>query len=148
MNRIKLTILTLIIIVCFGFVGCFGPGSGDYSYNISKDYKVYSAGTTLIVKENEGEFNPETTIPSDIKLVGWNDKFICVMQKNQESHIENGIVNVIEDDTENYWIINIENDEVYGPMIKDEYNNKKIELGIEKIKLKSPDKFRYLEETK
>lgn len=104
----------------------FGPGAADYCYNISGDYKLYHAGDSDIVQDDN------TIIYGDIIKIAWDEDFICAIQE--------------VDDTLNYWIIDVTTDKIYGPLTEDYFESKRNELGVNtNLKLKSPERFRYLE---
>lgn len=103
-----------------------GPGNADYSYDMVKNYAVYRPGNDQRYITIRDGSSYESIINGYITKVGWNNQYI-----------------IAEESETNYWIIDVETDEVYGPFNKKEFNNQREILNVsEDIKMKDPDYYR------
>ena len=82
----------------------------------------------------------KTVIHAKVTKVAWDDNFILTEQ-----------IPLIEETMEldktklNYWIIDVNTEEIYGPLTKEELELKRSELQIDSsLELKDPEKFKYL----
>lgn len=122
---IKKTFLVIIILLCSCVaLGCMGPGSADYSYKLSENYTlVRSSSDCIFISDNKSHI----IISSNILGIAWDNNFILAKH------------------TENYFIIDVKTDTKYGPLTKKDFENKRKDLNIsKKLKLESPDKYKYL----
>lgn len=120
----KICMFLMVISIFASFSGCFGPGINDYVYDLSGKYKMFHVENSRIINDLN-----ETIIDGDIVKIGWDDSFICAIQSKEN--------------IDNYWIIDVMNNNIIGPLNENDFKNKKMELGIsEKIKLKKTDKYR------
>lgn len=141
----KITVVAILGVICaftilFGlfianiFTGGFGAGTGDYVYNLSDKYQVQhaAASSELGYTKIENIVDSRVVVGNELNGIAWDENFICARQKINEK--------------EQYWLIDLNKDNIYGPFTEDEFNIKKEELGVNKdLKLKKPEKYRNLE---
>lgn len=115
-----------IFILCLFLYGC--AGASDYDIDLPGDYSIVRLSSQEIIlapKIEEGSWG-ERVVPTKIVEVGWNSDFIICKQENlnnQELY---------------YWIININDKKVTGPInyekFQEEINAKKINnIKLQKI---------------
>lgn len=106
----KYILIISIIVLMFSFSGCefvVGPGSADYSYKLSGNYELYHAGYTSIYK---GDY--EIVVTAEVKKIAWDDLYILARQE--------------DDDKINYFIIDVNQDKVLGPLSEEDFNKKEM----------------------
>lgn len=105
---------------------------GDYDIDLPGNYSVIrtSANEVTIAQKTEEGWWGEDLIPSKVVEVGWNNRFIYCKQ--------------IEPSTEEdyYWILNIDSEEIEGPLEYDEFVSKLGEYSIGEIELKEVESLR------
>ena len=130
MQKFGFFIVAFMLVLLTGCSGYFGPGMADYSYSLSDEYKLSHAGESSIV-DKDGNF----VINRNISGIAWDSEFILAEQ--------------VSDKKTSFWIICLKNNNISGPLSKEEYENKKTELNIsKKLTLESPDKYKKLDEAK
>ncbi len=128
------SIIFIIILIPVIFLGCgyLGPGSADYSYDLSSKYIIYrpsSDCTELDKKENR---NMTVVVDSMVSGIAWNENFIIAEQTKNNS--------------KNYWIIDIKQDKVYGQLNYEDFDKQRYFLKIDsKLRLENPDKYKNLD---
>lgn len=114
----------------FSFSGCefvVGPGTADYSYNLSGKYSLHHAGSSYICKENNGLV--QKIIEPNISGIAWSDSYIIAKQE--------------KDNEVSYYIIDANQDKILGPFSEEDFNKKRDELKIDEgLKLKDPEKYK------
>jgi hypothetical protein len=107
----------------------FGPGTSDYNYKLSGNYKLFHAGETYILKGD----GMTKVVEGNLIGITWDNNFILVEQEKDESII--------------YWIIDAKEDKRYGDFNKSEFEEKKNKLKVNaQLKFEKPEKYKYLEE--
>ncbi len=137
----KLFIICTLLLLTLNLCGCFGPGMNDYDYEMVKDYRVcHSSANAIVIYRNDDSVGIKTVIDAKVTKVAWNDNFILA----EQIPLIEGTMKL--DETKlNYWIIDVNTDELYGPLSKEEFKSKRSELEIDSnLKLKDPEKFKYL----
>ena len=105
----------------------------DLKYYITEDIYLYRTSRYMITLKGEyGDSNDDEGIPACIDSVGWNEKYIVVLQYNLKNENEHNSYLIPDKTQSNYYIIDIKTKEMIGPISKKEYQEKK----IENIKLK------------
>lgn len=138
-------IICTLLLLTFNLSGCFGPGMNDYTYTLVKDYQLSHSSSNDIVIFKSGDVGTETVgietvVHAKVTKVAWDDNFILAEQ-----------IPLIEETMEldktklNYWIIDVNTEELYGPLTKEELELKRSELQIDSsLELKDPEKFKCL----
>ncbi len=134
-------IICTLLLLTFILSGCFGPGMNDYTYTLVKDYQLsHSSSNDIVIFKNDDNVGIETVVHAKVTKVAWDDNFILAEQ-----------ISLIEKTMEldktriNYWIIDVDTEELYGPLTKEELELKRSELQIDSsLELKEPEKFKYL----
>jgi hypothetical protein len=127
-----ISILSIIILT-----GC--PGAIDFMAwkNLGHDY-IYHEPAALPCIEKE---HSDKGIPGIVFSYDYNDKFIIVLEKDillpekEKTKLisENKYYDLLlEKGVSRYWLIVHANDSIYGPFKKEEYLQKREELGIPK----------------
>lgn len=130
MKKIFFSFLLLSSIFIFGCSNYFGPGTADFNYELSGEYKLSHAGNnnTFIYSTKTSQ----TVIDADITGIAWNSDFILIEQSQKN--------------TKNYWVIDINSNKIYGPLgaidFKEELENLNVDTNLE---LTSPDTYKHLE---
>ncbi len=116
----------------FFILGCDNQNLGNNYYYLP-EYEAIDVGYpggAIIYK------SPQKYLFNDIKIYGnvinvkYNDNFIIAIQKTDSSFLKKNIQNINKKDSLRYFIIVKESDIVYGPYNKNEYLQKRYELGI------------------
>lgn len=129
--------LTLLIVYCFILSGC--AGLADYTISLDNGYRIdrLSAHQIQIYGEeavndgNENTFN-YLYVPAEVIAVWWDKQYIIAKQlhlKTNERGVEEPPQNPTDDDY-SYWIIDIDKNEVKGPLTLKELENDTNQLGI------------------
>lgn len=115
----------LIGLLFFSLLLCGCAGLADYDIDLPGDYSVIrtSADNVIIApKVGSGTWG-ETVIPTKVLEVGWNNNFIIAKQED------------ISINKKNYWIINIELNEIEGPLESQDFEKKLLDYNIKEIEL-------------
>jgi len=122
--------LSFIILSCILYgCGYFGPGMADFDYHLSGSYHLYKAGEAKIWTCYGSS---KQIVEGNITGIAWDDDFILAEQ--------------IKDGKKNYWIIDVKNNKIYGPLSEPDFNAKGKELKTNsKLKLEKPEKYKSLE---
>ena len=130
-------ILTLLIVSSFILSGC--AGLADYTISLDNGYRIdrLSAHQIQIYGDeavNDGDDNTfnHLYVPSEVTAVWWDDQYIIAKQlclRADERGYEEPIQNPTEDDY-SYWIIEIDKNEVKGPLTLKELENDTNQLEI------------------
>ena len=129
--------LILLIISCFILSGC--AGLADYTISLDNGYRIdrLSAHQIRIYGEeavNDGRENISNHlyVPAEVTAVWWNKEYIIAKQlhlKTNERGVEEPPQNPTDDDY-SYWIIEIDENRVKGPLTLKELENDSEQLGI------------------
>ncbi|MEH6944856.1 DUF3997 domain-containing protein [Bacillus sp. JJ722] len=119
------------IMSLFFLTGC--PGAADYDIDLPGNYSIVRTSAhdvTIAPKTGEDSWGA-TIIPAKVTEVGWNDKYIIAKQINlvKDSKSNNGSEIPDEQDYQ-FWIIQIENGKVTGPLDDSGLTKKKEEYEI------------------
>jgi hypothetical protein len=117
---------------------------GAYEVHLPEGYSlIRSSAHEVTLNKQIDDINwGEAIIPAEVVEIAWNDKYILVKQIGLKRRNPNNIGDTYEIPDESkvsYWILEIENNDVYGPFNEKEFSEKKEELfissNIELIKL-------------
>ncbi len=135
----KLTLVLLWWILS----GC--AGLADYEINLDNGYRIdrLSAHVTAIygdepIKSDDESFNNHLYVPAKVTDVWWNEEYIVAKQMvlvADERGYEQPPEQPSLDDFQ-YWLIDVHNHQVLGPLDEKELENETDKLGLtEKISL-------------
>ncbi|MCR6095504.1 DUF3997 domain-containing protein [Salipaludibacillus agaradhaerens] len=128
----KGTIIYYLLIFIL-LVGCVGPGTGDFDIDLGENYSVISTSpdSIVIAPRNSSTNGWEAPIiPSKVTEVSQSENFILAKQIQELDDSDNHSTKI------NYWILNIVNDDVHGPLNEDEFETLTIDLNIHDIDFK------------
>lgn len=115
----------LILVVAFLsllLTGCFGPGTQDWTYDITDEYSIIRSNTQNIVLTK----NNTEVIPTYVKEFAFTDKYILVKRTNIENDKPSEKI-------ANYYIVNIENSDIIKIDDKTSFDNNIGKLNIQKL---------------
>jgi len=126
-----------LILTCFIISGC--AGLADYTISLDNGYRIdrLSAhqiqiyGDEAVNDEDDTTFN-HLYVPSKVTVVWWDDQYIIAKQLSLRAD-ERGYKKPPKTPAENdysYWIIEIDKNEVKGPLTLKELENDTIQLEI------------------
>ena len=127
-KKVYIFLCSFMCLMVLSGCGYLGPGNADFHYDLSGKYKLFHSQGNFIFMEGG------TEVAVDLEVIGiaWNDDFILAEQK-----INN---------TSNYWIIDVKNNKIYGPLNTASFDTKRSELKIDQtLKLEKPEKYKYLD---
>lgn len=129
--------LILLIVSCFILSGC--AGLADYTISLDNGYRIdrLSAHQIQIYGEEAVNDGIENTfnylyVPAEVTSVWWDEQYIIAKQlrlRADERGYEEPPQNPTDDDY-SYWIIEIDKNEVKGPLTLKELENDTNQLGI------------------
>ncbi|GKV70339.1 hypothetical protein NCCP2716_28370 [Sporosarcina sp. NCCP-2716] len=123
-SRRKTLILFSCLAILIGLTGC--AGAADYDIDLPGEYSILrtSAHQVTIAPKTGTDAWGANAVPAEVTEVGWNDDYILAKQmKGEKNHA--------------YWIIQLSNDHVTGPLSDSSFSEKKEEPGLSDITLKS-----------
>lgn len=140
--------LRTLFILLFVFIqaGCVGPGVQDYDVDLPGNYSIVRTSSHHVkIAPKQGDTGwGSDIIPTKVTEVGWDDNFIIAKQLGlkDDPNSSNGYQIPNENDV-NYWILDYNSGDVFGPLNKENFNQSKNELGIsEDVILKKVEKLR------
>ena len=149
-NKI-LVIMLLLIAISFSLTGCsgfnsfVGPGSSDYSYHVAGSYIVFRSSTNnIIVIHDPADPYAGTTpiIPSKVIEIAWDDKIIIAKQQGLKEKSKGSGYMIPDDNVLNYWILDTEAYNIYGPFNKEDFINQRKKLKVsDSLELKSVESY-------
>lgn len=116
-NRIGLFYLIITLLV---LSGC--AGAADYDIDLSGNYSLLKGSAHDVkiqpkISADVWDANDSKIVPAEVIEIGWNDDYIIAKQlTNQKEH--------------NFWIIDVEKEQVIGPLNELDFIGKKKEYGI------------------
>lgn len=130
MKKRNISILISILVCSMVLSGCgyLGPGNADFNYELSGKYElVHSPVTAIWSNTGVGK-----AVEEEVIGIAWNNDFILAEQKINNNS--------------NYWIIDVKNNKIYGPLNTASFDTKRGELKIDQtLKLEKPEKYKYLD---
>ncbi|HKR05947.1 MAG TPA: DUF3997 domain-containing protein [Bacteroidia bacterium] len=136
---IAILVILLSGILFFMIWGQDDQDLGDNYYYLPK-YEAIDVGFpggAIVYKSTQKHLYSEIKIYGNVKEVNFNKEFIIAIQNADTSYLEKADSDIFEKNFSNYYIIVKKSDLVYGPYSKEEYIQKRDELGIpEELKLK------------
>lgn len=119
----KTFLLFSCLAIILGLTGC--AGAADYDIELPGEYSIIrtSAHQVKIAPKTGTDSWGANAVPAEVTEVGWNDDYILAKQmKGEKNHA--------------YWIIQLSNDQVIGPLNEESFSEKKDEFGLSDIALK------------
>ncbi len=151
----KKTLLIIAIFLLLGIIlGVLGaafiilvsPGQYDYSYDIVNNFELIRSSAhdiTIIPKDRYSTENE--IIPTKVVEVAWNNRYVIAKQYGMKKAYPEEADNTYEipDETVvNYWILDTENKERYGPFSYEEFSTKLQEFNLTNLQLKPVTEYR------
>lgn len=129
------SILKCLLIISLSMIlyGC--AGAGDFDIDLSGGYSLIRSSAHMVTinkRESEAIWG-EAIIPAKVIELAWNDNYILAKREglklrnpdNPDDRYE------IPDESKiDYWILDVENGEVYGKLNEQDFIKKKNELGV------------------
>jgi len=127
--------LILLVVSCFILSGC--AGLADYTISLDNDYRIDRLsvhqiqiyGEEAVNDGNENTFN-YLYVPAKVTAVWWDKQYIIAKQLHLKT---NEPPQNPTDDDYSYWIIEIDKNEVKGPLTLKELENDSDQLGIKVV---------------
>ena len=117
-----LSIFLLILLACIpGGIGLL------YEQDLDNDYAVWAADDIVqacVVKKIENSNSASCKVPPMVFAYGWNKRYILAKQYSQKSPFD------VDTTKANWFIVDMKNDKVYGPMTESEYLETREMLGV------------------
>ena len=112
-----------------------GPGVQDFTYKLSGGYMLSrsSANTIMVIPKNGSWNDTIPTIPEKVIEIAWDKHFILAKRQGlQRRSPENPNDTYMEPDDSvfDYWILDVSLPKVYGPLTREEFENKRMELFV------------------
>lgn len=137
---------TLALFSLLVLTGCGGSIGANFDLDLPGNYSIVSTSAhqvKLAHKIGDNHWGPEV-IPTKVTEMAWDDNYILLKQLGlmDDPNSSNGY-QIPNKNDEHFWILEIENGKVFGPLNKDNFAEKKHELGIlESVKLKKIEDLR------
>lgn len=133
--------LAIVALVIVGVTGC-GPAQSDFMHPLAGDYVLGRTSAHQVAISPQSWTDDTPRIPSKVVEVGWDDRFI--LAKRQHLQRRGGSTTVgYEEPIEgkfDYWILDTQRPEVFGPFDEAEFGVKRKEFGVpDQIRLQNVD---------
>lgn len=137
-NKRFLSHLFVLFFSLVTLVGC--AGLGDYDIDLPGNYSIVRTSAhqiKLAPKKGESSWGSDI-IPAKIVEVAWDDNYILVKRLGLMTDPEsNNGYQIPNAEKESFWILEIENGDLLGPLSEEGFEIQKDKLGIsENVKLK------------
>ncbi|MFD3447935.1 DUF3997 domain-containing protein [Microbacteriaceae bacterium 4G12] len=108
-------------------------------YDIGEDYQVISSfGQNIEILPKQDAINASQLIPPKVTEAAWNHDYILAKQLELVDDPTNPGSQIPNPKKENYWIIDIKNNQRFGPYTKKQFEAQKKEFRISSsLQLKS-----------
>lgn len=125
-------IISIVAVILFTIIMALtkiGLGTGDWKYELKNNYQIWRVNSKEIIigKEEDGMLTP--SINENIVKFKYNDNFVVV-----------GVNNNFKDDNLKYYIINLDTDEIIGPLNEKDLSSQDINITMDWIKTKPAPK--------
>jgi len=138
--------ILLFIIVCgslggYYFLIAVSPGQFDYDYDVGNgSYTLHRSNAhSITITPKEGYTKETEIIPEKVVEIAWNNQYVIAKQygmKRAYPDNPNNIYKIPDESIVNYWILDTENKERYGPYTYEEFLIKLQEFNIIDLELK------------
>lgn len=131
----KLLIPIVIVLVGLTLFGC--AGAGDYDIELSGGYSlIRSSAHQVTINKRQSETSWESAvIPTKIVEIAWDDKYILAKQvglKRRNPKDSKDTYEIPDESKVSYWILEVKDGNIYGPLTDKDFDEKKKELNISK----------------
>jgi hypothetical protein len=154
-------ILFFIFILLFANQGL--QDVGDYEYPVTRKYKLTSLSEDQAALVIPGEYSsshhypnssvtvgvPLAIIPDKIVAIVWNDQFIIAKRQEVFMSDMNDLIPSVDFPVDivpnlfDYWIVDVNNDQVYGHLTEDEFLEKRHAFNIpSELVMRPPSEFK------
>lgn len=125
-------IISVVAVILFTIIMALtkiGLGTGDWKYELKNNYQIWRVNSQEIIigKEEDGVLTP--SINENIVKFKYNDNFVLV-----------GTNNNFNEDNLKYYIINLDTDEIIGPLNEKDLTNQDTNITMDWIKTKPTPK--------
>ncbi len=122
-----------------------GPGHQDYSAYLAGDYSVYRTSPFEIIIAPGGYNNGTPIIPSVVTACATDGRYILAQRQDTRQAFRDDPKHTwkeMDPESTNYWILDTQKPEVFGPLSNGDFTAKRRQLGIpDSIKLIPPRAF-------
>ena len=124
-KKVYIFLCSFMCLMVLSGCGYLGPGNADFNYELSGKYElVHSPVTAIWSNTGVGK-----AVEEEVIGIAWNNDFILAEQKINNNS--------------NYWIIDVKNNKIYGPLNTASFDTKRSELKIDQtLKLEKPEKYK------
>ena len=142
--RMMMAVQTFGLTLIFGCVDSFGPGSLDYSYDVSGSYQVFRSSSHQVRVVPKGPYESGTAvIPPEVVEIAWDESYILAKQQPLKRWAPDNGYEVPVPGRFNYWILDLRRRTAFGPLTREGFQAKGAELGISRrLELKSVEQHR------
>lgn len=125
-------IISVVAVILFTIIMALtkiGLGTGDWKYELKNNYQIWRVNSKEIIigKEEDGVLTP--SINENIVKFKYNDNFVVI-----------GVNNDFNEDNLKYYIINLDTDEIIGPLNEKDLTNQDTNITMDWIKTKPTPK--------
>lgn len=125
-------IISVVAVILFTIIMALTKiklGTGDWKYELKNNYQIWRVNSKEIIigKEEDGMLTP--SINENIVKFKYNDNFVVV-----------GVNSDFKDDNLKYYIINLDTDEIIGPLNEKDLSSQDINITMDWIKTKPAPK--------
>lgn len=146
MKKVLLSTFIIILLgiilglIVFAFIISISPGQYDYSYNIVNDFElIRSSAHEIKIIPKDGYTIENEIIPTKVVEVAWNNRYVIAKQYGMKKAYPEEADNTYEVPDEavvNYWILDTESKDRYGPFSYEEFSIKLQEFNLTNLQLK------------
>lgn len=132
-NMKNISRLLFIGMISLLLYGC--AGAGDYDISLPGEYSlIRSSAHNITINKKQGEdVWGEALIPAKITELNYNNQYILAKQlglKRKYPDNANNTYEIPDESKVTYWILQVDNGNVYGPLTENEFTNMKNKLSI------------------
>lgn len=125
-------IISVVAVILFTIIMALtkiGLGTGDWKYELKNNYQIWRVNSKEIIigKEEDGMLTP--SINENVVKFKYNDNFVVI-----------GVNNDFNEDNLKYYIINLDTDEIIGPLNEKDLTNQDTNITMDWIKTKPTPK--------
>jgi hypothetical protein len=143
----------ILVLLCWNLAGC--AGLADYEINLDNGYRIDRLSAHVIaiygdkpIKSDDKSFHNHLYVPAKVTDVWWNKEYIVAKQivlVADERGYEQPPEKPSLDDFQ-YWLIDVRNHQVLGPLTEKELESETNKLGLtEKIALTPINKLKRMQ---
>lgn len=125
-------IISIVAVILFTIIMALtkiGLGTGDWKYELKNNYQIWRVNSQEIIigKEEDGVLTP--SINENVVKFKYNDNFIVI-----------GVNNDFNENNLKYYIINLDTDEIIGPLNEKDLSSQNSNITMDWIKTKPTPK--------